>query len=114
VPGPGLYNSVLPCCRTGECVGKTPTPGPRFIEKVSEGPGPVHKLHEKCDSMWRASHLGTFNADLKGLGVVYPWAGGFIKKNLNIAADKMLMINRPDDYASLLCTADTSLLEKCS
>src|SRR5689334_11396323 len=86
IPGPETYYAKLP---SYEGVRGCPSaPGPRFPDEPSRGPGPVRKLHEKAESaIWRASHLGTHNAFLKHVGILFPWAGGFRKKNLNAAGD---------------------------
>lgn len=61
------------------------------------------QLHEKMESsLWRASHLGTFNSKLKQIGISHPSAGGFRAKVLDKAADKAWHIQRKDDYAEIL------------
>lgn len=61
------------------------------------------QLHEKVDSsVWRSSHLGTFNSKLKQIGISHPSAGGFHAKVLDQAADKAWHISRKDDYADSL------------
>jgi hypothetical protein len=95
IPCPSIYYAKLPkCCREP---GKTPSVDfPRFKDLISQGPGPAgHKLHEKVgSSMWRASHLGTHNSFLKRVGILFPWAGGFRKKNLTQAGDAVWKIER--------------------
>ena len=81
------------------------TTGPRVAEiNLVEGPGPRYKLHEKVGSMWRASHLGTYNVYLKGLDTQYPNSGGYHPRGpLDQLGDEVSNICRPDEYQHLLC-----------
>lgn len=118
--------------------GKLSTGRTRFMKSESVGPGPSHKvkislnndmktyyvlqirkkyiinafdfqLHEKADSsIWRSSHLGTFNSKLKQIGISHPSAGGFHAKVLDQAADKAWHIKRKDDYAEILSNPEQS------
>ncbi|CAL8106586.1 unnamed protein product [Orchesella dallaii] len=99
IPGPGKYYPKFSDTYGGKLsCGKS-----RFPKSESVGPGPSHKLHEKADSsLWRASHLGTFNSKLKQIGQSYPNSGGFHAKVLDKAADKAWRIERKDEYGEIL------------